>query len=78
MPIAITDDHLALAEVAAAFLQANDSRGAAHELLESDTETLPSFWDAMRELGWLGLHRPEAHGGSGFACPSCSYSPGMR
>jgi alkylation response protein AidB-like acyl-CoA dehydrogenase len=66
MPIAITDDHLALAEVAADFLQANDSRGAARALLEADAETLPPFWDRLRDLGWTGLHLPEAHGGSGF------------
>jgi alkylation response protein AidB-like acyl-CoA dehydrogenase len=66
MPIAITEDHLALAEVAADFLQAGDSRGAARALLEADAETLPPFWDQLRELGWLGLHLPEAHGGSGF------------
>jgi 3-oxochol-4-en-24-oyl-CoA dehydrogenase len=69
MPIAMTDDHLALADVAAAFLLAHDSRGAARRLLEADTETLPSFWDALRELGWLGLHLPETHGGSGFGLP---------
>ena len=66
MPIAITDDHLALAEVAADFLQANDSRGAARALLEAPDETLPPFWDQLVALGWLGLHLPEEHGGSGF------------
>ena len=66
MPIAITDDHVALAEVAADFLQSNDSRGAARSLLEADSETLPPFWKALSALGWLGLHLPEAHGGSGF------------
>jgi alkylation response protein AidB-like acyl-CoA dehydrogenase len=66
MPIAITDEHVALAEVAADFLQSNDSRGAARSLLEADSETLPPFWKALSALGWLGLHLPEAHGGSGF------------
>ena len=66
MPIAITDDHLALAEVAADFLQANNSRGAARALLEAPAETLPPFWDQVVELGWLGEHLPEEYGGSGF------------
>jgi hypothetical protein len=69
MPIAITDDHVALAEVAADFLQSNDSRGAARSVLEAEAEVLPSFWKTLGGLGWLGLHLPEEHGGSGFGLP---------
>ena len=66
MPIALTDDHRELGEVARAFLTAQKARGAARELLDADTETRPSFWSALAELGWLGLHVDEAYGGSGF------------
>ena len=38
-------------------------------LLESDTEEMPSTWAAMAELGWLGLHVAEEHGGSGVGLP---------
>jgi alkylation response protein AidB-like acyl-CoA dehydrogenase len=66
MAIAITDDHKALAETAAEFLRSKNARGAARGLLEAETEELPSFWKALTELGWQGLHIPEEHGGSGY------------
>ena len=69
MPIAITDDHRALAQTVSEFLGARGARAAARNLLESDTERLPGFWAELGELGWLGLHLPESHGGSGFGLP---------
>jgi alkylation response protein AidB-like acyl-CoA dehydrogenase len=69
MSIAITDDHRALADTAADFLLKHDARGAARGLLEAETEPMPAFWDDLCKLGWLGLHVPEEHGGSGFGLP---------
>jgi alkylation response protein AidB-like acyl-CoA dehydrogenase len=69
MSIAITEDHRALAETVAAFLVKHDARGAARALLEAPTEELPAFWRDLSDLGWLGLHIPEEHGGSGFGIP---------
>ena len=69
MSIAITDDHKALAEVVADFCTRNDLRGQARHLLDNDPEELPTTWGAMAELGWLGLHVAEEHGGSGFGLP---------
>jgi alkylation response protein AidB-like acyl-CoA dehydrogenase len=69
MSIAITDDHRALADTASEFLLKRDARGAARDLLEAETEPLPAFWDDLRGLGWLGLHIPEDHGGSGYGLP---------
>ncbi|MGA7416450.1 MAG: acyl-CoA dehydrogenase [Acidimicrobiales bacterium] len=66
MSIAITDDHRALAATASDFLAKHGARGAARALLEAGTEELPAFWDDLSNLGWLGLHLPEEHGGSGF------------
>jgi alkylation response protein AidB-like acyl-CoA dehydrogenase len=66
MTIAITDDHRALADTAADFLAKHDARGAARALLEATDETVPPFWDDLAGLGWLGLHVPEEHGGSGY------------
>ena len=35
-------------------------------LLEADCRAArPSFWKDMAELGWLGIHLPEEHGGAG-------------
>jgi alkylation response protein AidB-like acyl-CoA dehydrogenase len=69
MAIAITDAHRDLAEVARSFLEGNKARAAARAVLESTEESRPPFWDAMAELGWLGLHLPEVHGGSGYGLP---------
>ncbi|MCX6510633.1 MAG: acyl-CoA dehydrogenase [Actinobacteria bacterium] len=69
MSIAITEDHRTLSDVTADFLERHDSRGAARELLEASAETMPAFWSALADLGWLGLHIPEENGGSGFGMP---------
>ena len=61
MAIAITEDHQALARTAAEFLHKREARRAARELLEADTEPLPSMWDDIINLGCLGLHVPEAY-----------------
>ena len=66
MSIAITDDHRALAETASDFLRNRDARGAARALLEDPDGGLPGWWDELVGLGWLGLHLPEEHGGSGY------------
>jgi alkylation response protein AidB-like acyl-CoA dehydrogenase len=66
MSIAITDDHRSLADTAADFLRKRDARGAARALLEAPNEGSPDLWKGVVELGWPGLHVPEAHGGSGF------------
>ncbi|MFO7281472.1 MAG: acyl-CoA dehydrogenase [Thermoanaerobacterales bacterium] len=66
MSLAITDEHRALADTAADFLARHDARAAARALLEAPEEALPAWWDDLVALGWLGLHVPEEHGGSGF------------
>ena len=66
MSIAITEDHVALADTAAKFLRRREARGAGRALLEAEDETLPRFWDEVPGLGWLGLHLPEEYGGSGY------------
>ena len=67
MSIAITDDHRALADTAADLLAKRDARGAARALLESPEEPMPDLWKELVDLGWLGLHVDEAHGGSGYS-----------
>jgi alkylation response protein AidB-like acyl-CoA dehydrogenase len=66
MSMAITEDHRALAQTVSDFLTKHQSRAAARSLLEAPTEELPAFWSELADLGLLGLHIPEAHGGSGF------------
>lgn len=69
MGIALTDDHRELAEVARTFLTSQKARWAARSLLDSADETRPPFWQSLAELGWLGLHIAEEHGGSGYGLP---------
>ncbi len=66
MSIAITEDHRALADTAADLLTKKGSRAAARELLEAPEESRPALWADIVDVGWLGLHVPEAHGGSGY------------
>ncbi|MEO6125197.1 MAG: acyl-CoA dehydrogenase [Ilumatobacteraceae bacterium] len=66
MSIAITEDHRSLAETVTSFVNKRDARGASRSLLEAPTESLPDLWAELAGLGWLGLHLPEAHGGSGY------------
>ncbi|WP_204079378.1 acyl-CoA dehydrogenase [Mycobacterium riyadhense] len=69
MGIALTDDHRELAEVARAFLTSQKARWAARSLLDATDEARPPFWPNLVELGWLGLHIDEEHGGSGYGLP---------
>src|SRR5271156_3451484 len=69
MGIALTDDHRELADVARAFLTSQKARWAARSLLDAPDEGRPAFWHDMVELGWLGLHVEEEHGGSGYGLP---------
>jgi alkylation response protein AidB-like acyl-CoA dehydrogenase len=69
MGIALTDDHRELAEVARAFLTSQKARWAARSLLDAAEEARPPFWQGLVELGWLGLHIDEEHGGSGYGLP---------
>ena len=65
MPIAITDEHQELASTVRGVLTAHKALQAARTRLESDDEARPSYWGEMADLGWLGIHLPEAYGGSG-------------
>jgi 3-oxochol-4-en-24-oyl-CoA dehydrogenase len=69
MSIAITEDHRALAATVSDFLVKRGARTNARALLDGADEGLPPFWADLCGLGWLGLHVPEALGGSGFGLP---------
>src|ERR1700709_355609 len=69
MGIALTDDHRELAEVVRGFLTSQKARAAARSLLDAPEEARPGIWQGVVELGWLGLHIAEEHGGSGYGLP---------
>ncbi len=65
MPIAITDEHRELGSTVRGVLVAHGALAANRALLEADDEPRPTFWKEMADLGWLGIHLPEEHGGAG-------------
>ena len=65
MPIAITDEHQELGATVRGVLTAHDALAANRALLEADDEPRPPSGAEMADLGWLGVHLPEEHGGAG-------------
>jgi alkylation response protein AidB-like acyl-CoA dehydrogenase len=63
--LAITGEHAELAQAVAAFLDGVGARAANRRLQEAPAVETPPFWGAFAELGYLGVHLPEAHGGGG-------------
>ena len=53
----LNDEHVALHETAARWVDARCPPAVARTALEAETETLPPFWDELADLGWLTLHR---------------------
>jgi alkylation response protein AidB-like acyl-CoA dehydrogenase len=69
MPIAISEEHEALAQSVRRFCEEKCPPSVPRALLDAETEEMPPFWDALSQLGWLGLHLPDRYGGSGFGLP---------
>jgi alkylation response protein AidB-like acyl-CoA dehydrogenase len=69
MGVAVGEDHLELAGVVRAFLERQGAKAQHRAVLDAEDDSLPAFWKELAELGWLGLHLPEAHGGSGYGYP---------
>ncbi|WP_341264523.1 acyl-CoA dehydrogenase [Gordonia hydrophobica] len=65
MALAISSEHIDLAEAAAGHLARQAVRQAARDSLDGPVD-LGKFWSDTADLGWLGLHLPEEYGGSGF------------
>jgi alkylation response protein AidB-like acyl-CoA dehydrogenase len=67
MPLAITDDHQALAEVARGFLRDSKATSLARALLDAPEVDggRRDLWKRMASMGWTGLHLPEEFGGEG-------------
>src|ERR1700742_3248397 len=74
MPLAITEDHRALAEVAAAMVAGRaGTTGARRILLDRDKSdrwwATDGLWKEMVSTGWLGLHIDERFDGQGYGLP---------
>ncbi|MDT7547722.1 MAG: hypothetical protein QOE84_116, partial [Actinomycetota bacterium] len=66
MSLAITGDHVALAESVRGFLGARGALASARLTLDGARGELPPYWEEMAKTGWLGLHLPESAGGQGY------------
>lgn len=64
--IGISEDHVLLHETARKWVEANVPPASPRRALDADGSTLPDWWDDVAALGWMGLHVPEADGGSGY------------
>ena len=74
MPLAITEDHRALADVAKAMVAGRSgTAGARRILLEPKLEGRwwldDSLWKEIVSTGWLGLHVSTQFGGEGYGLP---------
>src|SRR2546421_17954 len=69
MGIALTDDPRELAQVGRGVLTPPETRAGGRSLLDAPEEARPGIWQGIVELGWLGLHIAEEHGGSGYGLP---------
>nr|WP_090341294.1 acyl-CoA dehydrogenase [Mycolicibacterium malmesburyense]CRL71004.1 acyl-CoA dehydrogenase [Mycolicibacterium malmesburyense] len=64
--LAITEEHIDLADAAFGQLNRVNSRAAARSTLEGGPSHPAEIWSAAAGLGWTGLAIAEEHGGSGF------------
>ena len=69
MPLALTDDHQAIAEVVRSFLADQKAHTLARSLLDDPNTDVTGLWKQMAGLGWLGLHLPAEFGGDEYGLP---------
>lgn len=66
MSIALDSDQHALAQSVSEFFARTESLEQTRMRLASPTVELPGDWSRYADLGWLGVHLPEAVGGAGL------------
>lgn len=66
MPFAMTAEQRELKENARAYLAESFSLDRVAELADSEAGWDPGSWNALAELGWLGVTVGEEHGGAGL------------
>jgi alkylation response protein AidB-like acyl-CoA dehydrogenase len=74
MPLAITEDHRALADVAAAMVAGRAGTAGARRILLDRQKSgrwwsADGLWKEMVSTGWLGLHIDERFDGEGYGLP---------
>jgi alkylation response protein AidB-like acyl-CoA dehydrogenase len=66
MAIGITEEHEELRQAVRRFVDTNVPPAAVRTAVDAAAESRPSFWAALCEPHWLGLHVNEDRGGAGF------------
>ncbi|MBD0322958.1 MAG: acyl-CoA dehydrogenase family protein, partial [Aldersonia sp.] len=69
MSLALTEDHVALADVVRSFLADQKAHALARAVLDDATTDITPLWRDMAKLGWLGLHLPANYGGDEAGLP---------
>ncbi len=64
MDFELTEEQKILQKSAADFLKKECPKELVRRLDDSDAKHSPELWRKMAELGWMGLHLPEAYGGT--------------
>ena len=64
--IGISEEHVALRDTARRWTASHCPPSVPRAALDAEAEALPPFWTELGELGWFGLHLPEADGGQGY------------
>jgi len=65
--IHFSDEQAMLLDSAATFCRERSPSASVRRLLATDTGFDPAVWQAMADLGWLGIAVPEHFGGSGLS-----------
>jgi alkylation response protein AidB-like acyl-CoA dehydrogenase len=70
--ITFSDEQSMLLEAATSFCRDQSPPSAVRARFVTDTGFDPAHWQAMVDMGWLGIAVPEAHGGSGLGIAACA------
>jgi alkylation response protein AidB-like acyl-CoA dehydrogenase len=70
--ITFSDEQAMLLEAATSFCRDQSPSSAVRARFGSETGFDQRHWQAMVDLGWLGIAVPEQHGGSGLGIAACA------
>ena len=70
--IVFSDEQAMLLEAATSFCRDQSPSSAVRARIGTDTGFDAAHWQAMADMGWLGIAVPEAHGGSGLGLGACA------
>ncbi len=70
--LAFSDEQAMLLEAATSFCRDQSPSSAVRARIGTDTGFDAAHWQAMVDMGWLGIAVPEAHGGSGLGLGACA------